>query len=197
MIKIGITGGIGAGKTTVCKELEKMGYPVFYSDDEAKNLMVENAEVVKQITALFGEDAYIDGQLNRVHLAKQIFTNNKLRESLNQIVHPPVRRAFVEWSEAQDAELVFNEAAILFETGQYKTFDYTVLVTAPTSIRIDRVVKRDNTTPEEVQKRIDNQWSDEEKIKLSSFVIVNDGKREILPQLDQIISQIKENISSE
>lgn len=197
MIKIGITGGIGAGKTTVCKELEKMGYPVFYSDDEAKNLMVENAEVVKQITALFGEDAYIDGQLNRVHLAKQIFTNNKLRENLNQIVHPAVRRAFVEWSEAQDAELVFNEAAILFETGQYKTFDYTVLVTAPTSIRIDRVVKRDNTTPEEVQKRIDNQWSDEEKIKLSSFVIVNDGKREILPQLDQIISQIKENISSE
>ncbi|HLW39495.1 MAG TPA: dephospho-CoA kinase [Brumimicrobium sp.] len=196
MIRVGITGGIGAGKTTVCKEIEKMGYPVFYSDDEAKKLMTDNAEVVQKITELFGKEAYVNRQLNRKHLAQQIFTNENLKEALNQIVHPAVRKAFVQWSETQTAEIVFNEAAILFETGQYKTFDYTVLVTAPSSIRIERVVKRDNTTPEEVQKRINNQWPDEKKIQFASFVIVNDGKREILPQTEEIIHKIKEKIQS-
>lgn len=196
MIRVGITGGIGAGKTTVCKEIEKMGYPVFYSDDEAKKLMTDNAEVVQKITELFGKEAYVNRQLNRKHLAQQIFTNENLKEALNQIVHPAVRKAFVQWSETQTAEIVFNEAAILFETGQYKTFDYTVLVTAPSPIRIERVVKRDNTTPEEVQKRINNQWPDEKKIQFASFVIVNDGKRELLPQTEEIIHKIKEKIQS-
>lgn len=196
MIRVGITGGIGAGKTTVCKEIEKMGYPVFYSDDEAKKLMTDNAEVVQKITEFFGKEAYVNRQLNRKHLAQQIFTNENLKEALNQIVHPAVRKAFVQWSETQTAEIVFNEAAILFETGQYKTFDYTVLVTAPSSIRIERVVKRDNTTPEEVQKRINNQWPDEKKTQFTSFVIVNDGKREILPQIEGIIHKIKEKTKS-
>lgn len=187
MKKIGLTGGIGSGKSIICEVLKTIGYPVFNSDDEAKLLMVNNQEVIQQIKELFGEEAYKDKLLNRAFLADKIFNNEELKLALNRIVHPAVRNAFESWSNKQNKALVFNEAAILFETGAYKKFDYTVLVTAPEKIRIERVVSRDNTTEQEVQQRMNNQWKDEVKSELASFVINNNNTTLVTPQVLEML----------
>lgn len=174
MLKIGITGGIGAGKTAVSKLFIERGFPVFFSDDEAKNLMHQDPVVRQKIKDIFGNKAYTKDGLNRKFIADKIFTNNELKEKINQIIHPAVREAFSKWADEQSSEIVFNEAAILFETGSYTQFDYTILVTAPIETRIERVIKRDNTTEQEIRNRMDNQWTDEEKTILASFVINND-----------------------
>lgn len=190
MIKVGLTGGIGSGKTYVSKIIESLGYTVFNSDDEAKKIM--NApHVVAQVKEVFGENAYIDSSLNRKYIANLIFSDTNLKEKLNSIVHPAVRQAFVDWSEKQKNDIVFNEAAILFETGAYKQFDYTILVTADEETRIQRVIKRDDATHAEVKARINNQWTDEQKENLASFIIVNDYKKDVLAQIKTIIQQIK------
>lgn len=191
MKKIGITGGIGAGKSYVCKLLTDLGYPVFNADNEAKKIMQNDQKVVQQIKSVFGEESYIGNQLNREYLATVIFSDNSLKEKLNKIVHPAVILAYENWCKSQKSDLVFNEIAILFEMGRQKDFDHTILVTAPEEIKIDRVIRRDNTTREEVKKRMDNQWSDEKKIKLASFTIENDGKKELLPQIESILTAIE------
>lgn len=187
MKKIGLTGGIGSGKSIICKVLKTIGYPVFNSDDEAKLLMVNNPEVIQQVKEVFGAEAYIENALNRPFLANKIFNDEGLKTALNKIVHPAVRNAFETWSKKQNTELVFNEAAILFETGAYKTFDYTVLVTAPEELRIARVVSRDGTTKQEVQQRMNNQWKDDVKKELASFVINNDNTTLVTPQIIQML----------
>jgi len=190
MLKIGVTGGIGSGKTTVCKVLETLGYPVFYSDLEAKRIMLENEKAKEGIQNIFGKEAYIDDELNRTYIAEKIFSSPVLKKEINDLIHPLVRKAFKDWSEQQNSPFVFNEAAILFETGSYKQFDHTLLVTAPKPIRINRVLKRDNTTKEEVENRIKNQWDDDKKTPLADFVVHNDDEQLVTIQLLQIIDQL-------
>ncbi|MDB2657310.1 dephospho-CoA kinase, partial [Crocinitomicaceae bacterium] len=145
MLKIGITGGIGSGKSMVGKILESMGYPVFYSDDQAKLLADRNPEIRHDLIDLFGPEVYNEAGLNRPFLAEKIFGDETLRQQVNQIIHPRVREAFDQFADNHASPFVFNEAAILIETGAHKNFDALVLVTAPEEIRIQRVQARDNT----------------------------------------------------
>jgi len=187
---IGVTGGIGSGKSFICSVLEKFGFPVFYSDYEAKNIVASNKEVVFQLTELIGAELYANNQFHKEILAVRIFKDQALKEKVNQIVHPKVRNRFEEWKKSQNTSLVFIEAAILFETGMYKMCDATILVTAPESIRIERVIKRDGATIKMVLERINSQWSDHEKTKLADFIIVNDEVQPVLVQLEEVLSSL-------
>ncbi|MEY3726749.1 MAG: hypothetical protein RL098_204 [Bacteroidota bacterium] len=190
MLRIGLSGGIGSGKSTVAGILAKMGYPVFYSDHEAKRLYDENPVLQKQLVDLFGPAIYRDGQLNKAFLAQQLFSNAELKAQVTALVHPLVRKAFEVWAQQQASDLVFNEAAILFETGAYKDFDATVLVTAPIETRIERVQKRDLISREAVLQRIANQWPDSKKMNLTTYIITNDGQP-LLQQIEDVISKLK------
>jgi dephospho-CoA kinase len=190
MLRIGLSGGIGSGKSTVAGILAKMGYPVFYSDHEAKRLYDENPVLQKQLVDLFGPAIYRDGQLNKAFLAQQLFSNAELKAQVTALVHPLVRKAFEVWAQQQASDLVFNEAAILFETGAYKDFDATVLVTARIETRIERVQKRDLISREAVLQRIANQWPDSKKMNLTTYIITNDGQP-LLQQIEDVISKLK------
>lgn len=190
-ITIGVTGGIGSGKSYVCGIIEAMGYPVFYSDFEAKKLLTSDTELISEVKSLFGEEAYLHNDLNKSYLASQIFSQPILREKLNALVHPKVRKAFKNFCQSSKAALCFNEAAILFETDAYKNFDHTILITAPMQLKIDRLKKRDSSSIEEIQARMKAQWSDEKKAELADFIIVNDEQQPLLKQVETIISQLK------
>lgn len=187
---IGLTGGIGSGKSTIAKVLESMGYSVFYSDQEAKNIMSSDQELQSEIIAHFGENAYENGLLNRAYLAERIFSNPEDKNVLNQLIHPRVRAKFVKFANSSPSKLVFNEAAILFETGAYSTFDKTLLVTAPKETRIDRVMNRDNCSREDVLSRMNNQWSDDRKIPLADYVIKNGNTDKVLAQIEQVVKDL-------
>ena len=187
---VGITGGIGAGKSIIGKMLMSLGYPVFYSDKEAKELMTTSVEIQRNLIDLFGQNAYQNGELNRPFLAQQIFADKSKIQQMNNIVHPAVREHFNNWAKNQNSELVFNEAAILFETGAYKNFDYTILVTADESLRISRVMARDNISEEEVRNRMSKQWSDDKKVELANFVISNNENDLLIPQLNSILEKL-------
>lgn len=188
--KIGITGGIGSGKSVVSTILRTMGYPVYDSDERAKFLMNHHPEIRKQLITHFGESVYTNDQLNKTYLAACIFTNPEKREMVNSIVHPVVRTDFAAWSESQKAPIVFQESAILFETGGYRMLDATLLVTAPEEIRIKRVMERDQTTRSQVQERIAAQLPANEVAELATFVIQNDEKQLLIPQIESFIRQI-------
>lgn len=173
MITVGLTGGIGSGKTTVAKAFQALGIPIYIADDEAKLLMNTSKVIKRKLIALFGESAYKNNKLNRPYLAKIIFNDKSLLEQMNAIVHPKVGKHFEKWKKKQSAPYVIKEAAILFENGSYKNYDYIVTVTAPEKVRIERVIKRDNSNVEKIKAIIDNQWKDELKIRLSDFVIEN------------------------
>lgn len=187
---IGLTGGIGSGKSTIAKVLESMGYPVFYSDQVAKDLMNSDESLQSEITAHFGEKSYVNGELNRAFLAEKIFTNPSDKAVLNELIHPRVRASFVNFAQSSEAKLVFNEAAILFETGAYSNFDKTLLVTAPVETRIKRVMKRDNCSREDVLNRMNNQWSDERKIPLADFVVNNGDSDSVLSQVEVVVEAL-------
>lgn len=193
---IGLTGGIGSGKSTVAKVLESMGYSVFYSDQVAKELMASDQALQSEITAHFGENAFENGKLNRTYLAERIFSNPADKTILNELIHPRVRSSFTAFTQTSDSKLVFNEAAILFETGAYANFDKTLLVTAPEEMRIDRVMKRDNCSREDVQNRMDNQWSDDRKVPLSDFVIKNGDTDAVLSQIELIVEALLDHSTS-
>jgi dephospho-CoA kinase len=187
MLKVGITGGIGSGKSTACKVFTAIGIPVFYADPEAKLLMHTNPEIRKQLISTFGEAVYLpDSTINRNYLAGIVFSDANLLAKLNSIVHPAVRQAFEEWCLTKNTPYVLHEAAILFETGFNKLMDKTIAVVAKEEERIERVMKRDNIPSELVRERIKNQMSDEEKIKLADFVISNNEDELILPQIIEI-----------
>lgn len=186
MKKIGLTGGIGSGKSFIANVLIKMGYPVYNSDQEAKILTQSNPDIRKGLIERFGKQIFEGTTLNKKQLAEFIFNDESHRIFVNGLVHPVVRSDFNRWCLKQNTGLVFNEAAILFETGAYQNFDSNVLVMAPIQLRIDRVVRRDACTPLQAQERIEAQWSDEEKIKLASFCIHNDGSP-LLVQIEQMI----------
>ena len=189
MIQIGLTGGIGAGKTSVAKVLEHMGYPVFYSDLEAKNLYDAHPILKEQMIALFGKELYQNGHFQKNILAQQLFQNPILKEKVSELVHPLVRAAFQQWASQQHTNMVFNEAAILFETGAYQQFTATILVVAPEDLRIQRVISRDQLTDQEVRIRINQQWTDAQKKVLTPYVIENDG-RPLLYQIEATLDQI-------
>lgn len=168
-----------------------MGYPVFYSDIEAKKILNDSPGVRASMIEVFGEEAYSDGMLNRKFIAEKVFNDQNLLNAINGIVHPAVREAFFDWADVQDSDLIFNEAAILFETGSYKHYDLNVLVTAPVSVRIDRVMKRDNVSEEEVVKRMEKQWTDEQKSSLADFSIINDNTTMLIPQVIELLTQLK------
>jgi dephospho-CoA kinase len=191
MIKIGITGGIGSGKTFICHILEKLGYPVFYSDQEAKKLMNENLDLIIKIKELLGYGAYLNGIINKSFIARKIFETPTLRNELNAIVHPEVYLAFEKWSKSQDSKLVFNESALLFETKSYKRFDKTVLITADIFLKIERIKKRNLLDEIEIKHRMNSQLSDEIKLKLADFVIENNEDKLLLPQLIHFINQLE------
>ena len=180
---IGITGGIGSGKTTCCQVFEELGVPVYYADLRAKLLMVENPLRGKIVQA-FGEKAYNGTLLNRTYLSEQVFSSKEKLSVLNGLVRPAVADDFEEWlEENKAADYVLKEAAILFETGADEHVDITVLVIAPQELRLERVMQRDGTSKEEVQQRMNNQWTQERKVKLADHIINNDGAQLLIPQV--------------
>jgi dephospho-CoA kinase len=190
MKRIGLTGGIGSGKSFIAKILEHMGFPVYYSDLRSKELTKSNPSIKTGLISLFGEEVYLDGELNTQLVATKIFQNEEMRQKVNELIHPIVRKDFDNWAMNQKSALVFNEAAILFETGAYRNFDATILVCAPMKLKIQRVMKRENCSREEVLVRMSKQWSDEEKMKLADYTILNDNQFPILIRLEEIINNI-------
>jgi dephospho-CoA kinase len=188
MKSIGITGGIGSGKSIVCKTLECLGYPVFHSDTEAKKNMLENLDLISSIVGAFGKEAYTDKQLNRTFLANLIFNKHDLKEKLNALVHPTVFQSFEKWKSQQNSTHVFNESALLFETGSYTRFDEIWLVTADLETRIKRVMKRDDISREKVLERIENQMKDEDKMKFPCKIIRNNENDLLLNQILILLS---------
>ena len=190
MKRIGITGGIGAGKSLVAEIIKAMGYPVYNSDERAKELTDSNPKIKEGLIHLFGEEIYQNGTLNKFALAQAIFSDDSLREKVNALIHPIVREDFNLWALAQNNSLVFNESAILFETGSFKNFDAIILVYAPKELRIKRIMKRDNCSENEVLKRMNSQFSDEEKYQLTEFRVLNDEQTPLLVQVEKIILNV-------
>ena len=191
MLKVGITGGIGSGKSSVCKIFEVLGVPVYYADDRAKALMIHNNELVAGIKAHFGEEAYKNGQLDRTYLADQVFNNKKALAALNGLVHPAVAKDAALWhKEHLSAPYTLKEAALLFEAGSYKQLDKIIVVTAPKAVRIARVMQRDGVTAEQVEARMNNQWTEEQKVALADYIITNDGQHELIDQVLQLHKEL-------
>jgi dephospho-CoA kinase len=190
MKRIGITGGIGAGKSLVAEIIKAMGYPVNNSDERAKELTESNPKIKEGLIHLFGEEIYQNDTLNKFALAQAIFSDESLREKVNALIHPIVREDFNLWALAQNNSLVFNESAILFETGSFKNFDAIILVYAPKELRIKRIMKRDNCSENEVLKRMNSQFSDEEKYQLTEFRVLNDEQTPLLVQVEKIILNV-------
>lgn len=184
MLKIGLTGGIGSGKSTVARLFRSLGVDVYSADIEAKYLMNSNLALKKQIILLFGKEAYLNANLNSTFIASKVFTDSTLLTKLNLIVHPVVREDFQEWAKLRSEDpYIIQEAAILFESGFASFFDYNILVTSPIDIRIERVMNRDNAQRSDVERRINQQFSDEEKLRLSDFHINNSGKELLITQV--------------
>lgn len=185
MLKVGITGNIGSGKTTVSKVFELLGTPVFYADTAAKAVMTTDEILIAGLKEQFGADAYLtDGSLNRKYIASRVFTDASQLAKLNALVHPAVFRSFDEWvKQYQHLPYVIKEAAILFESGSYKLCNYSIIVTAPLNIRMKRIVKRDHITMEEAENRNARQMPEEEKIGLTDFRIRNDDTELVIPQV--------------
>ena len=196
MLKIGITGGIGSGKTYICQIIEKMGYQVFYSDIEAKKLMSNNIELIKKIKKIIGENAYINGEINKPLIRAFLFKNEQNKETLNEIIHPFVFQEFEQWSKLKKEEIIFNESALLFETGSYKRFDKIILITAPEEVKVNRLIKRDQLIREEIVKRFQAQLDDTIKKQKADNIIDNNDKELLIPQINKILNELTTNYTS-
>lgn len=192
-LKIGITGGIGSGKSTVSKIFELLGIPVFEADAEAKILLDTSAEIKIALIGLFGESIYkADGKVDRKKLAQIIFNDEAALERVNKLVHPAVRITFENWAHQQNTAYVIHEAAILFESGFHRMMDFTLLISAPEEMRIARVVQRDGTSEGQVRQRMAKQWPEAEKQRLASKILMNDNTRLLIPQIIEIDKNLKE-----
>ena len=181
---VGLTGGIGSGKTTIANLFAlHFSIPIYIADTKAKELVANNKQLQQEIVTLLGEEAFVEGRYNTAFVAQEVFSNKEKLDKLNAIIHPYVQQDFLQWKQSQQASYVIKEAAILFESGSYRDCDFIIMVTAPLEERIKRVMLRDKIDRETVEKRIKNQWNDEKKIELSTFVIEN---REIDKNLDKI-----------
>lgn len=190
---IGLTGGIGSGKTTVAKFIENCGFPVYYSDDRAKEIVNDNPELKTKIKELLGDESYDENDLyNRKYVAKKVFENENLLDRLNQIIHPAVRIDFENWVKKQTKYLIFKETALLFELKLHLECYQSILVTAEDNIRIKRVMDRDLKTYREVQSIMENQMAEKEKIKLADHVIYNNANLDDLKeQTEKVIFEIE------
>lgn len=195
MVIVGLTGGVGSGKTTIAKCFETFGVPVYIADDEAKALMNRSKVIKRKLIELFGESAYRDGKLNRPFLASKIFKEKEMLLKINAIVHPKVASHFKRWLKKQDAPYVVKEAAIIFENKLESQYHYIITVIADQDLRIKRVMKRDDTSREKIEAIIKNQLSDTEKVQKSDFVITNNdlasAKKEATEIHHQILQIIK------
>ena len=183
MLKIGLTGGIGSGKSTVAKIFELLNVPVYYADEASKRLYHTDKQLMADLKKHFGEDVYTNDQLNRSRLAELVFTNPEKLELLNSLVHPPTLRDAEEWMQKQTAPYILKEAALLFETGSAAGLDYVIGVKAPQHIRIKRVMDRDGVSREQVMSRMDRQLDEEIKMKLCDFIIDNSEHELVIPQV--------------
>jgi dephospho-CoA kinase len=183
MLKIGITGGIGSGKSTVAQLFKVLGIPVYSADDAAKRLMNEDEGLVNQVKLLFGETAYSNGQLNRKYIADIVFKNPAQLAQLNAIVHPVTLRDADEWMHKQTAPYSIKEAAVLFESGAHEHLDYVIGVSAPAPLRMQRAMHRDNISREEVIARMNKQIDEIIKMRLCDFIIYNDEQQLVIPQV--------------
>lgn len=188
---VGLTGGIGSGKTTVGNIFKRLGIPVYDSDSRAKALYTENADLRKRVEEEFGADIYYKDQIDRAKLAAIVFQDKSKLEVLNGLVHPVLNFDFEHWANSQEASYVIREAAILLESGGYKVCDAIVVVTADESIRIARVRVRDGATPEQVKARIQNQWSDQKRLEYADYEIRNNGEESLIDQVMQIHEELK------
>ncbi len=190
MIKIGVTGGIGSGKSTVCRIFHVLGIPSFSADDEAKKIMNTDKEIIENVKSIAGKDVYSSGSLDRAQLAGIIFNNESLLKEINRLVHPAVFGKFRRWTLSVTGQYVILDAAILFESIAAEMVDKTITVIAPVEERIDRVVKRSNLTKQQVRDRIRNQIDDETSIRLADWVIYNSEHDMIIPSVLKIHGDI-------
>lgn len=191
LIKIGVTGGIGSGKSFLSSMLKERGIPVFDSDTEAKKLMLTDVFIISSLKSLLGEDVYTGGKLNKPLLASYIFSSADNAAKINSIVHPRVKKAFLSWADERFSggdRVVAIESAILFESGFSDVVDKIVTVVTPIDVRVSRVMSRDSTTRDKVMERINSQMGDDEKISKSDFIIENDGRKPLNEQIDVMLS---------
>lgn len=186
VVKVGITGGIGSGKSTVARIFAVLGVPVYYADDASKRLMNSDATLIEAITRHFGVETYINGVLNRSFLAAQVFNDKEKLELLNSLVHPATIRDADNWLNAQHAPYVIKEAALLFESGSYAALDYVIGVSAPYNLRLKRTQTRDQATEEQIIARMDRQINENIKMKLCDFIVYNDEAQLLIPQVLQL-----------
>lgn len=192
MLKVGITGGIGSGKSTITSLFHDLGVPIYNSDDRAKWLLSNDVDLMDQIKILFGQESYSNNKLNRAHIANIVFQDNDMLKQLNAIVHPLVKIDFENWLLLQKKEpLVIKEAAILIESGAYKELDVLIVVLADKKTRIKRVINRDNVSKEEVEKRMETQISDSERLKFANFSVDNNTDQSNLKmQVGELYKQL-------
>ena len=173
MMRVGLTGGIGSGKSTVAEMFRSLGVPVYDSDSEAKTLMVSSKPLQEAIVELLGKEAYLDEKLNKTYISDMVFKDSQMLQKLNKIVHPAVKQHFLEWSINQDDAYVIQETALIFENNAHTNYDAVILVTAPKNLRLQRVMDRDGVKKEQVFERMKNQFDDSKKIDLADYVIEN------------------------
>ncbi len=193
MLLIGLTGGIGSGKTTIARIFEVLGIPVYYADAAAKRIMNEDENIKEALINSFGKKAYKNGKLNRSYLSNIVFSNADKLNLLNSIVHPATIKDAEEWIKKQTAPYSIKEAALLFESGSNQNLDYVIGIKSPLELRISRAMKRDGVSHDEVMARMNKQMSEEIKLSLSDFVIINDEAQLVLPQVLQLHEKLLSN----
>ena len=192
MLKVGLTGNIGSGKTLVCHIFESLGVSVFYADKVARELY-DFPEIRTKVKEVFGDGVYdSDGKLIRLNLARLVFYDTQALRKINEIIHPGVVKEYLKWLDKHgDEDYTVHEAAILFESGLEQEFDYIIVISAPEKVRLQRVINRDGVYENDVKARMKNQWPEEKKVQKADFVIVNDGKQFLIPQILKIHNQLK------
>ena len=190
ILKVGITGGIGCGKSTVAKVFEVLGIPVYYADDAAKRLMNEYLPLKTRLIGSFGKETYLDGKLNRKYLSSLVFNDDEKLALLNSIVHPATLRDSDQWMQQQKTIYAIKEAALIFESGARQQLDYVIGVYAPATVRMQRVMNRDRISREEVKARMEKQINEEIKMRLCDYVITNDEQELVIPQVIKIHEEL-------
>jgi dephospho-CoA kinase len=186
MLKVGITGGIGSGKSTLSKIFEVLGIPVYYADDASKRLMNEDEQLKEKIQLIFGKAAYANGKLDRAYLSSIVFNNPEKLMLLNSIVHPATILDANSWMKQQTAPYAIKEAALIFESGSQENLDKVIGVQAPLALRLQRVMQRDNTDRNEVLRRMEMQMDEKIKMKLCDYIVYNDEQQLLIPQVIKI-----------